>query len=115
MPLNPIYTEDELVGPLLNTMPKVIITLTPFYERVKAVQERVGSPRVIATNIKEYFPALLRTVFTLFMERRHGHRITLHAGDLWMQDLLAAHRDAPRPAPTRSCPQRRPYPTASSC
>jgi len=99
VPLNPIYTEDELVGPLLNTMPKVIITLTPFYERVKAVQERVGSPRVIATNIKEYFPALLRTVFTLFMERRHGHRITLHAGDLWMQDLLAAHRDAPRPAP----------------
>ncbi|MHB1310955.1 MAG: AMP-binding protein [Gemmatimonadaceae bacterium] len=99
VPLNPIYTEDELVDPLISTSPKVVVTLTPFYERVKAVQARAGNPVVIATNIKEYFPALLRTAFTLFMERRHGHRITLRAGDRWMQDLLAAHRDAPCPAP----------------
>lgn len=99
VPLNPIYTEDELVGPLINTSPKVVITLTPFYERVKAVQERAGNPPVIATNIKEYFPALTRLAFTLFMERRHGHRIAMRAGDHWMQDLLAAHRSASRPVP----------------
>jgi len=99
VPLNPIYTEDELVGPLISTSPKVIVTLTPFHARIKAVQERAGNPVVIATNIKEYFPSLTRLAFTLFMERRHGHRITLGAGDRWMQDVLAAHRGASRPAP----------------
>ncbi len=98
VPLNPIYTEDELVGPLTDTSPKVIITLTPFYERVKAVQQAAGVPYVIVTSIKEYFPALLRTVFTLFAERRLGHRVTLQAGDRWLQDLLSRHRGAARPA-----------------
>lgn len=107
VPLNPIYTEDELVGPLSDTSPKVVVTLTPFYERVKKVQAKVGNPTVIATNIKEYFPALMRTLFTLFMEKRHGHRIALASGDLWLQDLLAQHagasRAAYRPAPDDDC------------
>ena len=98
VPLNPIYTEEELVGPLTDTSPKVVLTLTPFYQRVKNVQAAAGVPHVIATNIKEYFPPLTRTLFTLFMEKRHGHRITLQSGDQWLPDLLAAHRDAPRPA-----------------
>ncbi len=98
VPLNPIYTEEELVGPLADTAPKVVVTLTPFYERVKNVQARVGNPRVIATNIKEYFPPLMRVLFTLFMEKRHGHRIALQPGDLWLQDLLVTHRGTARPA-----------------
>lgn len=98
VPLNPIYHEEELLGPLKDTAPKVIVTLTPFYERVKHVQPATPVQHVIATNIKEYFPPLLRTAFTLFVEKKHGHRITLKPGDHWMQDLLAQHRHAPRPA-----------------
>lgn len=98
VPLNPIYTEEELVGPMIDTAPKVVVTLTPFYARVKAVQARAGVKHVIATNIKEYFPALLRTVFTLFAEWRLGHRIALRPGDHWLQDLLAAQRDVARPS-----------------
>jgi len=98
VPLNPIYTEDELVGPLTDTSPKVVLTLTPFYERVKHVQVRAGVPHVIATSIKEYFPALTSLLFTLFMEKKHGHRITLQPGDHWLQDLLEVYRDASRPA-----------------
>ncbi len=98
VPMNPIYNEEELVGPLTDTAPKVVVTLTPFYERVKAVQERSGVKVVIATSIKEYFPALLRTVFTLFSEKRLGHRVTLQPGDIWLQDLLAANRKTTRPA-----------------
>ena len=98
VPLNPIYTEDELVGPLADTSPKVVITLTPFYALVKKVQARVGNPIVIATSIKEYFPWLTRTLFTFFMEQRHGHRITLQPGDIWLQDLLTMHHGASRPA-----------------
>ena len=52
---------------------KTIVTLTPFYERVKRVQGRVGLSHVIATSIKEYLPPVLRALFTLFKERKDGH------------------------------------------
>jgi long-chain acyl-CoA synthetase len=97
VPLNPIYTEEELLGPLKDTTPQVIVTLTPFYQRVKHVQPATGVRHVVATNIKEYFPSLLRLAFTLVMEKKQGHRVALKPGDLWFQDLLAVHAKAPRP------------------
>ena len=107
VPLNPIYTEEELLGPLKDTAPKVVVTLTPFYERVKHVQPATLVQHVIATNIKEYFPPLMRMAFTLFMEKKLGHRITLKPGDHWLQDLLAAERrttlSVPRPGPDDDC------------
>jgi long-chain acyl-CoA synthetase len=102
-PLNPIYTEEELVGPLNTSGATVAVVLTPFYERIKTVQPRTKLRRVIAANIKAYFPFLLRTVFTLVAEKRAGHRITLRDGDRDMQALLAEHAGArvtvPRPTP----------------
>ena len=59
-PLNPIYTENELEGPLREHGIETIVTLTRFYQRVKRVQPRTPLTRVIATNIKEHFPPLLR-------------------------------------------------------
>jgi long-chain acyl-CoA synthetase len=107
VPLNPIYTEEELLGPLKDTTPKVIVTLTPFYERVKHVQPATSVQHVIATNIKEFFPPLLRTAFTLFVEKKLGHRIALRPGDLWLQDVLARHRrdtlPVYRPGPDDDC------------
>lgn len=97
VPFNPIYTEQELVGPLQNTAPEIIITLTPFYSRVKAIQSQTSVKRVIATNIKEYLPPVLRLLFTLLKERKEGHRITLQPGDLWFGDLLRSHAGQERP------------------
>jgi long-chain acyl-CoA synthetase len=68
-PLNPLYTEHELEGPLRDHGIETILTLTRFYERVKSVQPRTAVQRVIATNIKEYFPRALRLLFTLFREK----------------------------------------------
>ena len=50
--------------------------------------------RIIATSIKEYLPPLLRVLFTLFKEKKGGHRIELEPGDAWFQDCLEglAHR-----------------------
>jgi long-chain acyl-CoA synthetase len=97
-PLNPIYTTQELEGALARTGAETIVVLTPFYGRVKAVQPRTALSRVVATNVKEYLPPLLRVLFTLAKERGGGHRVTLADGDLWLGDLLDRHRDAPRPA-----------------
>jgi long-chain acyl-CoA synthetase len=95
-PLNPTYTESELEGPLREHGIETIVTLTRFYDRVKRVQPRTPLRRVIATNIKGYFPVLLRMLFTLVRERREGDRVRLASGDHDLAALLAAHRgDAP--------------------
>jgi len=87
-PQNPIYTEREMQESLAATSPETVIVLTPFYERVKRVQAKTSVKRVIATNIKEYLPGVLRVLFTLVKEKKEGHRIELQPGDFWFQDLL---------------------------
>jgi long-chain acyl-CoA synthetase len=96
-PLNPIYTGEELAGALARTGAETILVLTPFYGRVKAVQQRTALRRVIATNVKEYLPPLLRVLFTLAKERKDGHRVRLVTGDLWLGELLARHARSSRP------------------
>jgi long-chain acyl-CoA synthetase len=88
LPLNPLYTAGELREPLTNAGVEVVVTLTPFYRRLKDIQHETTVKRVIATSIKEYLPPLLRVLFTLFKEKKGGHRIALDTGDQWFQDCL---------------------------
>ncbi len=87
-PLNPIYTESELEGPLNNCAPETIVTLTLFYNRIKSLQPNTKLKRVIASNIKDFLPPVLRLLFTLVKEKKEGHRIQIQPGDLWFTDLL---------------------------
>jgi long-chain acyl-CoA synthetase len=96
--LNPTYTEREIEQTLEAVRAQTIITLTPFYERVKRIQGRAGVTNVIATSIKEYLPPILRVLFTLFKERKDGHRIQIANGDRWMRDLIRANKGAARPS-----------------
>ena len=91
-PLNPIYTEHELEGPLREQGIETIVTLTRFYERVKRVQPRTPIRRVIATNIKEYFPPALRILFTVLREKREGDRTAMKPGDHSLAYLLLVNR-----------------------
>jgi long-chain acyl-CoA synthetase len=107
-PLNPIYTEQELEGALRLTGAETIVVLTPFYARIKAVQQATALRRVIATNVKEYLPPMLRVLFTLAKERKDGHRVRLQAGDLWLGALLARQAGtAGRPGPALREPPAR--------
>ena len=105
-PLNPIYTEHELEGPLRDHGIGTVVTLTRFYQRVKSVQPKTGVRRVIATNIKEHFPPLLRVLFTLLRETRDGDRIRLKPGDHDFAHLLLVNRGrrAGTPPPTAADP-----------
>jgi long-chain acyl-CoA synthetase len=105
-PLNPIYTERELEGPIREHGIETIVTMTRFYPLVKHVQPRTPLTRVIATNIKEYFPPLLRVLFTLLREKKDGDRIRLEEGDHSLQALLATHagRKSPVEPPTPDDP-----------
>ncbi len=91
-PLNPIYTDSELEGPLCDHGIETIVTLTRFYSRVKALQPRTPLKRIISTNIKEYFPPLLRLLFTLAREKHDGDRITPAPGDHDFARLLRINR-----------------------
>jgi long-chain acyl-CoA synthetase len=91
-PLNPTYTEHELEGPIREHGIDTLVTLTRFYQRIKQVQPRTGLRRVVATNIKEHFPPILRVLFTLLREKREGDRITLEPGDYDFARLLRENR-----------------------
>jgi long-chain acyl-CoA synthetase len=95
--LNPTYSERELEQALEAMRVETVVTLTLFYDRVSRVRARTGVRCVIATSIKEYLPPILRFLFTLFKEKKEGHRVTLRTGDVWLQGLLKRHRGAARP------------------
>ena len=97
LPLNPTYSEREMQQALDATRAEVVVTLTPFYARVKQAQGRTAVRLVIATSIKEYLPPVLRVLFTLFKEKKDGHRITLQTGDLRYGEFLKRHAGAARP------------------
>ena len=97
-PVNPTYTERELEHALKANGAATVVTLTPFYDRVKDVQPRTAVRNVIPTSIKDYLPPVLRILFTLFKEKSGGHRIRIRQGDRWFLDLLRQHREATPPA-----------------
>ena len=91
-PLNPTYTEEELATNLRTLKPRMVVTLTPFYERLCAARAGSTVEFVVATNIKEHFPFVLRLLFTVAKEKKLGHRISLRAGDFDWRTLLSSHR-----------------------
>jgi len=88
-PQNPIYTAHELVESLAATTPRLAIVLTPFYELMKRIQPQTTVTRVVATNIKEYLPPLLKVLFTLLKEAKEGHRVAVHPSDLKFRKLVS--------------------------
>jgi long-chain acyl-CoA synthetase len=97
-PLNPTYPAHELEGPIREHGIGTIVTLTRFYGRVKEIESRTALRHVIATNIKDHFPPVLRLLFTVLRETREGDRVTLAPGDYDLARLLRAHERQGAPA-----------------
>jgi long-chain acyl-CoA synthetase len=96
-PLNPLYPEAELETALRESGATAIVGLTRFYHRIKNIQPRTAVRHVIATNIKDHFPPILKLLFTLVREKRDGDRVTLTAGDHDLLSLLNRHARAAAP------------------
>ncbi|MGD9001226.1 MAG: long-chain fatty acid--CoA ligase [Anaerolineae bacterium] len=93
--INPLYTGSELEHMLAECGASTAVVLSPFYDKVREC--RGGGCRIITANIKEYLPAHLRMLFTLFRERKEGHRATLQPGDVRMRDLMRQFAGSSRP------------------
>lgn len=103
VPLNPIYTAEELERPITTTGARVVVTLSTFYDRLKRVQKSTGLQHVVVTSIKEYLPFLLRLAFTIALEKKGGHRPVMHDSDPSLPQLLKAHHGR-RPTVARPRP-----------
>ncbi len=97
VPTNPLYVEREIEHQLNDSGAETIVTLTKFYPVVRRVKERTKLKNIIVTNIKEYFPSLLKLLFTLFKEKKEGHRppIPKEPGTYFFQDLMAKYPPTP--------------------
>jgi long-chain acyl-CoA synthetase len=97
VPINPLYTESELEFALKECGATAAVVLSSFYNKFKSIQSNTNVGFVIATNIKEYLPPVLRLMFTLVKEKKEGYRITLQPGDIWLSALLDQYGSAPKP------------------
>ena len=96
VPFNFLYTQKEIKDQLNDSGAEVMITLSSFYSMVKSVREETSLRHIVVTNIKEYFPALLKTLFTIAMEKKGGHAAKItHPDDMWFQSLLMLASDKP--------------------
>jgi long-chain acyl-CoA synthetase len=94
---NPLYSKRELEHQLRDCGAETVFVMSLFYDLLKSVQQKGNTSvnRIIVNNIKEYFPAHIKFLFTVAKERKDGHRIKLKPGDMWFQDFLSAGKQAP--------------------
>lgn len=103
VPCNPLYKAHEMTHQLRDSGAEVIITLSAMYGVVKNVRPQTRLRHVIVAQIKTYFPAALRTLFTLLMEEKKGHRVDIRgdADTHWYTDVIAKAPPRPRPVAIR--------------
>ena len=101
---NPLYVPREIEHLINDSGAETFVVMSQLYERVKSIRENTGLQRVIVTNIKEYFPGLLRLLFTLAKEKKEGHWVDISgdAGTHWFQEILRGA--AAKPAPVEIDP-----------
>lgn len=99
-PVNPLYTEHELEHAMKECGAETAVVLTPFYPKIKALQPRTEVKHIIASNIKEYLPTPLKILFTLFKEKKEGHRVAIAPEDSWFGELIGRYLTAPKPKVT---------------
>lgn len=106
VPCNPMYVARELAHQLNNSGATTIITMTRFYDLVKEVQPGTKLKNIIVTNIKDYFPGMLRFLYTVAKEKKEGDRVKLAAEDHRFLDMMKAY-EGKKPAPVKVSPSDR--------
>jgi len=87
---NPLYVAREVEHLVNDSGTETFVVMSSLYERVKSIRANTGLKRVIVTNIKEYFPGLLKLLFTLAKEKKEGHKVDISgdADTYWFQDVI---------------------------
>ncbi len=94
---NPLYVQREIEYLINDSGAATFIVMSSLYERVKGIRNKTCLKKVIVTNIKEYFPALLKMLFSLTREKKEGHLVDI-SGDTEtyrFQEIMATSSDMP--------------------
>src|SRR5438876_6097299 len=104
VPCNPLYTAPELRRQLADSGTETLVALSRLHAVARAARDGTPVRNLILTNIKEYFPPVVRALFTLERERREGHRTPIDraAGEHSFPDLL---NDGPALRPVEVRPE----------
>ncbi|MDY7079359.1 MAG: long-chain fatty acid--CoA ligase, partial [Chloroflexota bacterium] len=96
---NPEYVAREMKHQLNDAGAETIITLSLMYPITKQIRAETSLKHVIVANIKEYFPGLLKFLFTVATEKKEGHYqdISGDANTHWFPDILAGASARPTP------------------
>jgi long-chain acyl-CoA synthetase len=99
VPCNPVYVARELQHQVEDAGAETIVTLSLTYPLAKKIKANTPLKHVIVTNIKEYFPPLLKFLFTVATEKKEGHyqELTGDPDAVWFQDVLDTAPDKPTP------------------
>jgi long-chain acyl-CoA synthetase len=74
VPFNPLYAAREVEHQLKDSGAETMLAMSRFYPIVKDVRARTPLKNLVLTNIKEYFPPVVRLLFTLVREKQEGDR-----------------------------------------
>jgi long-chain acyl-CoA synthetase len=74
VPTNPQYVPRELAYQAGDSGAETLVALTMSWRTIREARAQTPVKRVILGNIKEYFPPLLKFLFTLAKEKKDGHR-----------------------------------------
>jgi long-chain acyl-CoA synthetase len=101
---NPLYVAREIEHLINDSGAETMVVMSQLYERVNSIRANTGLKRIVVTNIKEYFPGLLRLLFTLTTEKKDGHRVDIsgHRDTYWFQDVM--RRTPAKPTPVEIDP-----------
>ncbi len=99
VPSNPLYTAREIKHQINDSEATFAMALSMLYPNVKKIREQTSLKHVLVTNIKEYFPGLLKFLFTVATEKKDGHRVDISAdaNTTWLQEFLSAAPAKPQP------------------
>src|SRR5207237_9282705 len=86
----PLYTAPELRRQLADSGPETLVALSRLHAVARAARDGTPLRNLILPNLKEYFPPILRALFTLARERREGYRTTVDraAGERFFPNVL---------------------------
>ncbi|MCZ7575188.1 MAG: long-chain fatty acid--CoA ligase [Ardenticatenaceae bacterium] len=99
VPCNPLYQAHEMTHQLNDSGAEVIVTLSNTYPLIRRIRAATSLRQVIVAQIKTYFPPVLKLLFTVLLEKKKGHKVSI-AGDAntyWFNHLLASAPEKPQP------------------
>jgi len=97
VPCNPVYTARELRHQLKDSGAEVIVTLSLMYPTIRQIRGETALRQVIVAKIKTYFPAFLKVLYSLMLEKKTGHKVDI-AGESntdWFSEILSRAPEKP--------------------